>query len=97
MDFAGPTGTPVKATAPGKVDQAGRGGALGNYVAVDHGFGYRSIYGHLSRIDVRPGESVSKGDVIGLVGSTGRSSGPHLHYTLQYKGQTINPAPYVEQ
>lgn len=97
IDFAGDTGTPVKATAPGKVDQAGRGGPLGNYVAIDHGYGYRSIYGHLSRIDVRPGESVSKGDAIGLVGSTGRSSGPHLHYTLQYKGKTINPAPYVEQ
>jgi murein DD-endopeptidase MepM/ murein hydrolase activator NlpD len=96
MDFAGPTGTPVKVTAPGKVDQAGHGGALGNYVAVDHGYGYRSIYGHLSRIAVRPGEPVSKGDVIGLVGSTGRSSGSHLHYTLQYKGKTINPAPYVE-
>lgn len=96
MDFPGDTGTPVKATAPGKVDQAGRGGALGNYVAVEHGHGYRSLYGHLSKILVKPGDEIAKGQVIGLVGNTGRSSGPHLHYALQYKGKTINPAPYVE-
>lgn len=96
IDFPGDTGTVVKATAPGKIDQAGRGGAIGNYVAIDHGYGYRSIYGHLSRVMVKAGETVSKGDVIGLLGNTGRSSGPHLHYTLQYKGRTINPAPYVE-
>jgi murein DD-endopeptidase MepM/ murein hydrolase activator NlpD len=96
MDFPGDTGTPVKATAPGKVDKAGSGGALGNYVAVEHGYGYRSLYGHLSKILVKPGEEIAKGQVIGLVGNTGRSSGPHLHYALQYKGKTINPEAYVE-
>lgn len=97
MDFPGDTGMPVKATAPGKVDEAGHGGAIGNFVAIEHGYGYRSVYGHLSRVLVRPGETVSKGQVIGLLGNTGRSSGPHLHYALQYKGRTIDPAPYVAQ
>lgn len=97
MDFPGDTGTPVKATAPGKIDEAGHGGAIGNFVAIEHGYGYRSVYGHLSRVLVKPGETVSKGQVIGLLGNTGRSSGPHLHYALQYKGRTIDPAPYVEQ
>jgi murein DD-endopeptidase MepM/ murein hydrolase activator NlpD len=96
MDFPGDTGTPVVATAPGKVDQAGRGGALGNHIAIDHGYGYRSIYGHLSKVMVKSGDAISKGQVIGLVGNTGRSSGPHLHYALQYQGRTINPAPYVQ-
>lgn len=97
MDFPGDTGSPVKATAPGKVDEAGHGGAIGNFVAIEHGYGYRSVYGHLSRVLARPGETVSKGQVVGLLGNTGRSSGPHLHYALQYRGRTINPAPYVEQ
>lgn len=97
VDFPGETGTPVRATAPGKVDEAGRGGAIGNYVAIKHGYGYRSIYGHLSRILVRPGETVGKGQIVGLLGNSGRSSGPHLHYALQYKGRSINPAPYMEQ
>jgi murein DD-endopeptidase MepM/ murein hydrolase activator NlpD len=97
MDFPGDSGTPVMATAPGKVDHAGQGGALGNYVAIDHGYGYRSLYGHLSRILVKSGDTIDKGQIVGLLGSTGRSSGPHLHYALQYHGRTINPAPYVEQ
>lgn len=97
MDFPGDTGTPVKATAPGTVDEAGHGGAIGNFVAIEHGYGYRSVYGHLSRVLVKPGEIVSKGQTVGLLGNTGRSSGPHLHYALQYRGRTINPAPYVEQ
>lgn len=96
IDFPGDTGTPVMATAAGKVDQAGRGGALGNHVAIDHGHGYRSIYGHLSRVLVKAGDTVAKGQVIGLLGSTGRSSGPHVHYALQYQGRTIDPAPYVQ-
>jgi murein DD-endopeptidase MepM/ murein hydrolase activator NlpD len=97
MDFVGDTGTPVKATAPGRIDEAGQGGAIGTHVAIEHGYGYRSVYGHLSRVLVRPGETVGKGQVIGLLGNTGRSSGPHLHYALQYKGRAINPAPYVDQ
>lgn len=97
IDFPGDIGTPVLATAPGKVDQAGPGGAIGNYVAIEHGFGYRSLYGHLSKVLVRSGETIKKGQTIGLLGSTGRSSGPHVHYALQYQGRTINPAPYVAQ
>lgn len=96
IDFPGDTGTPIMATAAGKVDQAGRGGPLGNYVAIDHGHGYRSVYGHLSRILVKAGDTVVKGQIVGLLGNTGRSSGPHLHYALQYRGQTIDPAPYVQ-
>ncbi|MFO7543434.1 MAG: M23 family metallopeptidase [Thiobacillus sp.] len=97
IDYPGNIGTPVLATAPGKVDQAGSRGALGNHVAIEHGFGYRSLYGHLSKVLVRPGETIKKGQTIGLLGNTGRSSGPHVHYALQYRGQTINPAPYVVQ
>lgn len=95
IDFPADTGTPVLATAPGRVEAAGYDGANGNRVAIDHGFGYRSVYGHLSKVRVKAGEQVQKGQVIGLSGNTGRSSGPHLHYTLYYRGQTVNPARYL--
>ncbi len=96
VDFIADTGTPIMATAPGRVIAAGYEGANGNRVAVDHGFGYRSVYAHLSKVRVKTGEQIQKGQVIGLSGNTGRSSGPHLHYTLYYRGQTVNPARYLK-
>lgn len=96
VDFIVDVGTPILATAPGRVEAAGYDGANGNRVSIDHGFGYRSVYGHLSRIRVKAGEDIQRGQIIGLSGNTGRSSGPHLHYTLYYRGQVINPARYLK-
>ncbi|MGE5318820.1 MAG: M23 family metallopeptidase [Hyphomicrobiaceae bacterium] len=96
VDFVVDTGTPVHATGPGQVESAGYDGPNGNRVSIDHGFGYRSVYCHLSKLLVRPGEHVKRGQVVGLSGNTGRSSGPHLHYTLYYQGQTIDPSRYLK-
>ncbi len=96
IDFVADSGTPVLATAPGRVVAAGYEGPNGNRVGIDHGFGYRSVYAHLSRLRVKVGDEVQKGQVIGLSGNTGRSSGPHLHYTLYYNGQTVNPERYLK-
>lgn len=96
IDFVVDPGTPVLATGPGRVEAAGHDGANGNRVVIDHGFGYRSVYAHLSRINVTEGAAVARGEVIGLSGNSGRSSGPHLHYTLYYRGQTVDPARYVK-
>jgi murein DD-endopeptidase MepM/ murein hydrolase activator NlpD len=95
IDFVIDRGTPVMATAPGRIEEAGYSGPSGNRVTIDHGFGYRSGYAHLSQVQVKIGEQVRRGQVIGLSGNTGRSSGPHLHYTLHYQGQTIDPARYI--
>ena len=95
IDFVVDRGTPILATAPGRVEAAGYDGPNGNRVAIDHGFGYRSVYAHLSKVSVKAGEQVGRGQLVGLSGNTGRSSGPHLHYTLYYRGQTIDPARYV--
>jgi murein DD-endopeptidase MepM/ murein hydrolase activator NlpD len=93
IDFAAPAGTPIKAPSDGKVVRAGRNGAYGNYVRIDHGGGYQTAYGHLKRIAVNASEGtrVRTGQVIGYVGSTGRSTGPHLHYELWVNGQPVNP------
>jgi len=92
LDFAAPRGTPVGATAAGVVERAGWMGGYGNSVIVDHGGGLQTRYGHLSGIMVVPGETVPKGAVLGLVGSTGRSTGNHLHYEVRYRGSPIDPA-----
>jgi murein DD-endopeptidase MepM/ murein hydrolase activator NlpD len=96
IDFVVDRGTPILATGPGRVEAAGYDGPNGNRVAIDHGFGYRSVYAHLSRVNVKAGDEVVRGDIVGLSGNTGRSSGPHLHYTLYYRGQTVDPARYVK-
>jgi len=96
VDYVISIGTPILATGPGVVDGAGYDGPNGNRVAINHGFGYRSVYAHLSKVQVKPGERVKRGQVIGLSGNTGRSSGPHLHYTLYYNGKTINPDRYLK-
>jgi murein DD-endopeptidase MepM/ murein hydrolase activator NlpD len=96
VDFVLDIGTPVLATGPGVVEAAGHEGPNGNRVAINHGFGYRSVYAHLSKVQVKPGDEVKRGQVVGLSGNTGRSSGPHLHYTLYYQGKTIDPDRYLK-
>lgn len=94
LDFAAPVGTPVLATADGVVASADRKSGLGNAIEIDHGYNYTTLYAHLSQIDVTPGQKVSRGDVIGRVGSTGRSSAPHLHYEVRHRGEPDNPVHY---
>jgi murein DD-endopeptidase MepM/ murein hydrolase activator NlpD len=96
MDFAGPWGTAVCATAAGTVVFAGARGGYGNMVEIDHGMGLHTRYGHLSRITVRVGMRVEKGAAIGRVGSTGRSTGPHVHYEVWYGDVVRNPRNFIE-
>lgn len=92
MDFTSPRGTPVYASGDGKVTRADNTATgYGNHVVIDHGYGYESLYGHLYKYNVRPGKVVKRGDIIGFVGSTGRSEGPHLHYEIFKDGERINP------
>ena len=91
IDFAAGYGTPIHATSDGRVNFAGRHGGHGNYVRLDHGGGIGTGYAHMSRIAVSPGHSVRRGQVIGYVGSTGLSTGPHLHYELYRGGRAVNP------
>ena len=94
MDFSANTGTPVYVTGNGKVIKAGWEGLYGNCITVDHCFGYVTKYAHLSKIDVRVGQNVVRGEIIGKVGSTGKSTGPHLHYEVHVKGKVVNPVNY---
>ncbi|MDX9725886.1 MAG: M23 family metallopeptidase [Bacteroidales bacterium] len=94
QDFSTPYGTEVFATGSGKVIEAGWKGGFGNCIVIDHGYGYRSTYGHLSNMKVTVGLNVKRGDLIGLTGSTGTSSGPHLHYQIDLFGQHRNPLHY---
>lgn len=95
IDLAAPTGTAVYATADGTVDRAEWSGGYGNCVEIDHGKGLQTRFGHLSRILVHAGQIVHRGDLIALVGSTGRSTGPHLHYEVRMDGHAVNPMPYL--
>ena len=92
IDYAAPYGTPVHAVASGRVIFAGWRGGYGRAVVIKHKNGYSTLYGHLSRILVRVGQHVDQGQTIGLVGSTGLSTGPHLHYEVRHYGRRINPA-----
>ena len=96
MDFAGPWGTAVRATAAGTVIFAGIRGSYGNMVEIDHGLGLHTRYGHLSAISVRVGMKVEKGAAIGRLGSTGRSTGPHVHYEVWYDDVVRNPRNFIE-
>ncbi len=95
IDIGGDYGDPVYATADGKVINADYDRGKGNYVEINHGLGLRTVYMHLSKRLVEAGDSVSKGDTIGQIGSTGRSTGPHLHYEVLKQGASINPSPYM--
>lgn len=95
IDLAAPTGTPIYATADGVVGKAEWFSSYGMFVAIAHGGELETRYAHMSRIAVAAGERVKKGDIIGYVGSTGRSTGPHLHYEVRVSGQAVNPIPYM--
>lgn len=95
MDYTAPVGTPVVATGDGRVEETRtsmRGS--GNRIVIDHGYGYKSVYAHLDDIEVRQGRTVERGDVIGTVGNTGLSSGPHLHYEVLFQNEPVNPVNY---
>jgi len=96
VDLAAPTGTPVFAPADGVVGKAEWFSSYGLYIAVEHGASIETRYGHLSRLNVSAGQQVRKGDLIGFVGSTGRSTGPHLHYEVRIDGMAVNPIPYLQ-
>lgn len=92
MDFSAPRGTPIYATGDGKVIRAdNRVSGYGNHVVIDHGYGYKSLYGHMYKFNVRKGQKVQRGDIIGFVGNTGRSSGPHVHYEVFKDERRVNP------
>jgi murein DD-endopeptidase MepM/ murein hydrolase activator NlpD len=94
MDFAAPIGADIYATGNGTVVSTGWKQGYGNCVQINHGYGYLTLYGHMSAFKVRSGQSVKRGDVIGLVGNTGKSTGPHLHYEVHFKGTVMNPQNY---
>lgn len=92
IDFTAATGTPIYATGDGTVRESGYdNGGYGNHVVINHGYGYRSLYGHMKKTKVRVGDRVKRGEVIGWVGSTGKSTGPHLHYEVIRNGDKIDP------
>lgn len=97
VDLSAPTGTPVFATADGAVARADRSRTYGLVIYLDHGADLQTRYAHLSRMVVADGEEVRKGDLIGYVGSTGRSTGPHLHYEVRVDGVAVNPIPYMKE
>jgi murein DD-endopeptidase MepM/ murein hydrolase activator NlpD len=95
MDFAAPVGTEIYATRDGFVDEiesSKRG--YGNKVVISHGFGYLTLYAHMSKITVKKGQKIKRGDIIGYVGNTGLSTAPHLHYEVHHHGKTMNPVNY---
>jgi murein DD-endopeptidase MepM/ murein hydrolase activator NlpD len=95
LDLHGETGDPVRATADGKITSAGWSGGYGRVIDIDHGNGMSTRYGHLSAIDVRVGQSVRTGQIIGRIGSTGRSTGPHLHYETRVRGGAVDPQKFL--
>ena len=95
LDIANRTGTPVVASADGMVVDAGKDANLGKFVVISHGYGIKTTYGHLSETMVRAGQKVKRGALIGQMGSTGRSTGPHLHYAVSVNGLNVNPEKYI--
>ena len=95
VDIPGPSGTPIYATADGIISHAARQGGYGNLVEINHGKGIATRYGHLSKIIVAENGRVRRGQIIGLMGSTGRSTGPHLHYEVRIDGHAVNPIPFL--
>ncbi|WP_338467333.1 M23 family metallopeptidase [Novosphingobium sp. ZN18A2] len=96
IDFPGPTGSPIFAAAEGKVVWAGPRSGYGNCVEIDHGNGLKTRYGHMSRVEAHVGEMVKAGAEIGKIGSTGRSTGPHLHFEVRIHDRPVNPRPFLE-
>lgn len=96
VDIPGAIGTPIYATADGVISHAGRQGGYGNLVQINHGRGLETRYGHLSKILVADNTKVHRGQLIGLMGSTGRSTGSHLHYEVRMDGRAVNPVPFLQ-
>lgn len=95
VDFSAPQGTPIYATGNGKVKKTKKSRrGFGNHITIDHGYGYESLYAHMQKYTVRRGQTVKRGDIIGYVGNTGKSTAPHLHYEVHKDGRKINPAYY---
>ncbi|MGH9458299.1 MAG: peptidoglycan DD-metalloendopeptidase family protein [Thermoanaerobaculia bacterium] len=95
VDISSDIGQPVRAPADGIVVKAERAGGYGNVVFVTHGNGYSTRYGHLSKFNVEPGDRIRRGDIVGFVGSTGRSTGPHLHYEVRLNNRPVNPLEFI--
>jgi murein DD-endopeptidase MepM/ murein hydrolase activator NlpD len=92
LDFTAPQGTPIYATGNGTIKVAGQtGDGFGNHVVINHGYGYETLYGHMYKVKVRVGEKIKRGEVIGWVGSSGKSTGPHCHYEVHINGQEVDP------
>ena len=96
IDFRGETGDPIYATAAGTVSAAGWSGGYGRMVEVDHGNGFATRYGHLSQITVTVGDRIRVGQEVGRMGSTGRSTGPHLHYETRIDGEAVDPQKFLD-
>ncbi|MFY7652836.1 MAG: M23 family metallopeptidase [Chitinophagaceae bacterium] len=94
LDFTAPQGTPIYATADGVVKEANFVQGYGNHVVINHGYGYQTLYGHMVRIKARGGQRIKRGEVIGYVGSTGKSTGPHCHYEVHRNGKPVDPVYY---
>lgn len=95
IDLLGPHGSPIYATANGRVEKAEYSGGYGYHVVLKHGYGYETLYAHLSKLAVPVGAQVKRGQIIGYMGSTGRSTGTHLHYSVRHQGEAIDPKPYM--
>ncbi len=95
LDIAAPSGTPIYAAADGKIIEAKYRRGTGNVIIIDHGYSFKTLYAHLSRFGITQGEIVQKGQVIGYIGSTGLSTGPHLHYEVHVKGVAVNPVDFL--
>jgi murein DD-endopeptidase MepM/ murein hydrolase activator NlpD len=95
LDIASRRGTPIISPAEGRVSYVGRKGPLGNALVINHGFGVKTFYGHTEKIFVKPGQKVERGDQIASIGSSGRSTGPHLHYVVEVAGKPRNPLNYI--
>jgi murein DD-endopeptidase MepM/ murein hydrolase activator NlpD len=96
VDIRGPLGTPIYATADGVISRSEWANGYGNLIEINHGNGIETRYGHLSRLIAQPNERVKRGQLIGLMGSTGRSTGSHLHYEVRIAGNAVNPLPYIQ-
>ena len=98
LDFSAPAGTPIYATGNGIVDESSYSSSgYGNNVWINHSFGYRTHYAHMIKLNCKTGQKIKRGQVIGWVGSTGKSTGPHLHYEISYKGKKVDPVHFFFQ
>jgi murein DD-endopeptidase MepM/ murein hydrolase activator NlpD len=95
IDIPGPVGTPIYATADGMIGRAQWVSGYGKFVEINHGNAVQTRYGHLSAMNVTPGQRIKKGDILGYMGSTGRSTGSHLHYEVRIAGEAINPTAFL--